>query len=78
MPLPPPPENPQRPPASGPLGGKAADCFIFSAAHDPDEEFLRRYAGQPERIRFMLDWHAADPTTEAARKRLARLTKTKP
>lgn len=67
----------QRPPAAGPLGGKLAECFIWSADHDDDAEFLRRYAGSPERILFMLTWHAEDSATFAARVRLSNLTKPK-
>lgn len=73
-------ENPilcfgHRPPPASVLGGKAADCFIWSAANDDDAEFLRRYAGSPERISFMLTFHAQDPSTAAARLRLSALTK---
>lgn len=45
---------------------------------DDDAEFLRRYAGSPQRIRFMLDFHAPAPEATHARERLATLTKTTP
>lgn len=56
------------------IGEKAAECFIWSAAHDDDAQFLHRYAGSPERIAFMLSWHQ-DADTQAARERLETLTK---
>jgi hypothetical protein len=62
-----------RPLAAGPLGGKSAECFIWSAAHDDDAEFLRRFAGSHERAKFMLTFHAEDPATEQARERLSAL-----
>ena len=55
------------------LGGKAPECFVWSAAHDDDAEFLRRY-GEPVRARWMLEYHANDPNTAGARQRLASLT----
>lgn len=63
-------------PTPGALGNKSADCFAYSAEHDSDEEFLRRYAGSPERIRFMLAYHSGDDFTATARERLQLLTKT--
>lgn len=64
----------QRPPAGGPLGGKALECFVWSGAHDDDEEFLRRYAGQPQRIAFVLALHSENPEAAAACERLKSLT----
>lgn len=71
---PPQPKSP-RPLAQGALGGKHSECFAYSAAYDSDEEFLRRYAGTPDRVKFMLEFHADDDTTAIARERLALLTK---
>jgi len=59
------------------LGNKGAECFAWSAAHDDDAEFLRRY-GEPERAKFMLSFHAGDPAAAAACLRLSVLTKTIP
>lgn len=61
--------------AAGALGGKSAECFAWSAAHDSDDEFLRRYAGDSARIQFMLEFHKYDDRTAIARERLALLTK---
>ena len=72
-PAPPPP----RPAPDAVLGYKGADYFAYSAAHDDTETFKNLYAGSPERIRFMLDFHAENPATEAARRRLATVTGTK-
>jgi hypothetical protein len=54
------------------LGQKGLECFTWSAAHDDDAEFLRRY-GEPDRARWMLDWHGADPAAAAACARLSAL-----
>ena len=62
-----------RPPAAGPLGGKSAECFAWSARHDDDAEFLRRYAGDPKRVAFMLAFHAADAALGFALDRLKKL-----
>lgn len=60
-------------PAPAPvLGHKGLECFVFSAAHDPDDEFLRRY-GEPSRARFMLSFHGQDPAAAAACARLKAL-----
>jgi hypothetical protein len=63
----------QRPDPVPVLGNKGAECFAWSAAHDDDAEFLRRY-GDPQRAIFMLSFHAGDPATRDARKRLKTLT----
>lgn len=59
------------------LGGKGLEPFIYSAEHDDDEEFLRRFAGTPTRIHFMLTWHADEARAKPAIQRLASLTNTK-
>jgi len=74
-PAPPPP--PPRPAPDAVLGYKGAEYFAYSAAHDDTETFKNLYAGTPERIRFMLDFHATNPTTDPARRRLATVTGTK-
>lgn len=56
------------------LGGKGLECFIWSAAHDSDAEFLRRFAGDPERVAFMTTYHAADARAADAIDRLELLT----
>ena len=52
------------------LGGKALECFAWSAAHDTDEEFLRRYGA---RVPFMLAFHQDLPEAEDALTRLRAL-----
>jgi hypothetical protein len=74
-PLPTRPTSP-RPAPDEVLGGKGLDCFVFSAAHDSDEEFLRRYGADSRRISFMLEFHAAAPAAAPAIARLRDLTDT--
>ena len=47
------------------LGGKAAECFIWSAAHDEDAEFVQRY-GEPLRAAWMIKRYREDPACAAA------------
>lgn len=56
------------------LGRKDKDNFLWSAQHDDDAEFSRRYVENAEIREFMLKWHAEDPETEAARARILSLT----
>lgn len=55
------------------LGGKALECFLFSAAHDPDEEFFRRYGA---RVGQMESLHQHEPTAADALARLRGLVPT--
>lgn len=66
-----PPTSP-RPLPQGALGGKSLECFAWSAAHDDDAEFFRRYG---ERVEFMCTWHADDPLAQDAIERLKKLAK---
>jgi len=52
------------------LGGKGLECFVWSAAHDDDAEFMRRYGA---RVDFMCEFHAEQIEAEAAIARLRRL-----
>lgn len=52
------------------LGGKALGCFLWSAAHDDDAEFLRRYGA---RVKWMHDYHGDNAQATAALVRLASL-----
>lgn len=60
MPSPPLPASP-RPGPEPVLGHKALACFLWSAEHDDDAEFLRRY-GEPTRAKFMLEFHGLEKT----------------
>ncbi len=64
-----PPTSP-RPLAAPVLGGKALVCFLWSAAHDDDAEFLRRYGA---RVKWMHDYHGDNAQATAALVRLASL-----
>jgi hypothetical protein len=52
------------------LGGKGLECFVWSAAHDDDAEFLRRYGG---RVGFMVSFHADQESARPAIDRLESL-----
>lgn len=74
-PLPTRPTSP-RPRPDEVLGGKGLECFVWSAAHDDDTEFLRRYGADDRRVAFMLDFHSATPAAASAIARLRDLTAT--
>lgn len=65
------PATSPRPPADPVLGGKGLECFVWSAAHDSDQEFLRRYGA---RVNFMISFHADQPTAQDAIERLKSLS----
>lgn len=64
-----PPTSP-RPLAAPVLGGKALACFLWSAAHDDDAEFLRRYGA---RVQWMHDYHGGNAQATPALLRLTAL-----
>jgi hypothetical protein len=64
------PATSPRPPADPVLGGKGLECFVWSAAHDSDQEFLRRFGA---RVNFMVSFHADAPTAQDAIERLKSL-----
>lgn len=71
--VPTPPTSPRPYPARV-LGRKDKENFLWSANHDDDAEFARRYVENPEIRAFMLKWHAEDPDTDAARARIIALS----
>lgn len=66
------PPSKERPLPAMVLGNKALECFNWSAEHDSDEEFLRRYGatGRPEQMQRL---HGNDPDAKAALLRLSKL-----
>lgn len=57
----------ERPKPDFNLGTASAECFIYSAAHDSDEEFLRSYG---LRLGSMYNLHGANPDAAEAFARL--------
>ena len=64
-----PPTSPQ-PPAHPVLGLKGLECFVWSAAHDSDDEFQRLYGA---RVEQMIGLHIDEPEATEAIKRLKSL-----
>lgn len=52
------------------LGGKGLESFLWSAAHDDDAEFFRRYS---DRAALMIALHGDEPGTQAAIERVQAL-----
>lgn len=54
------------------VGNKALECFTWSAAHDDDAEFVRRY-GAEGRLEMLRTMHGDVPAAQAGLQRLTQL-----